>query len=121
MNDNQLQFVTFDQAKRLKELGFDWKCYMRYDDERLTKSYISNHNALTLNDVFSAPTMALVLKWCRDVKKIVIQIRYLDGYYGYMDGEETEIFSTYDPVESALLDMVLDKLNSSKNDTNDPC
>ena len=29
MNEQRLQLVTFEQAKRLKELGFDWttSCY----------------------------------------------------------------------------------------------
>ena len=31
MNDKQLQLVTFEQAERLKALGFDWHVNYVYD------------------------------------------------------------------------------------------
>jgi len=31
MNSKQLQLVTYEQAKRLKDFGFDWECLCLYN------------------------------------------------------------------------------------------
>jgi len=112
MNNKELQLVNHDQAILLKKVGFDWECCMRYEDDRLLKSFFSNHNIL--DDVASAPTVALALKWIRN-KGITIA---LDGKYWckyqkcFNHFEEMLRFDTYESAESALLDELLNILNS---------
>jgi hypothetical protein len=124
----QLQFVSFEQAKKLKELGFNWKCNAHYfDDGDLdleqndfdwnSQPYWDG-KAYTLI-LFSAPTVALALKWFRDVKKIKNTIQATENiYYGtyYKDGSRpcTINFVTYDEAENALLDELL-KLKKHEN------
>lgn len=88
--NNQLQLVTFEQAKRLKAAGFDWET-LRYfhadgeflDDDADKSEYNWNSSDVkTLTwlihgdnhpdeaDVCSAPTVALALKWMRDKHKL---------------------------------------------------
>lgn len=86
-------FVTYEQAVKLKELGFDWGCTYFYDeDKKLTAGYADisgdggfddyelsvidltcsvNNNCL-YRDIFDAPTLAQAAKWLREVKGIII-------------------------------------------------
>jgi len=133
MNDKQLQLVTFEQAKRLKALGFDWETYNFYDklqDNLLCLNplicFIDNHNKDKKK--YSAPTVALALKWFRDVKNIdsgVERISHKDkrGWYLISKGFEnyTDIFEDYESVESELLNELvryeLEKLERDKHIT----
>jgi len=79
MQEKQLQLVNYEQAKKLKELGFDWRARPHYIAGRLytrdfTNSGDSNHNLW--DNAFSAPTVALALKWFRDVKGLCGSVSY---------------------------------------------
>lgn len=95
-------FITFEQAKILKELGFDWKCTHYYDDNgTLTPSfeevsadggyeYTISINNLAGNfnlqngeddEWCSAPTLAQAQKWLREVKKSDILIDKENNFY----------------------------------------
>jgi hypothetical protein len=125
MKTKQLQLVTFIQAKKLKELGFDWETDSLYfsDDKSLSDDYgLYNHNA-TVNDgewtceVFSAPTISLALKWFRDEKNTmshIVDLEILDSefparYNFQIKGYESYpgYYDTYEDAESALLDELL--------------
>lgn len=65
----QLQLCDFEQAKLLKESGFDWEVISFYDKYgkaiAMPNSPTKNNNN---DEYYSAPTVALALKWLRDVK-----------------------------------------------------
>jgi len=118
MNDLQLQLVTFGQAKRLKAAGFNWPCFDYYNAntqqlrwQKSTADFPHYHNRR--DDSFSAPSVALALKWARDVKGIYCGITsimqhyafFLEGHDGWCIG-----FDNHDSAESALLDAVLGEL-----------
>ena len=124
MGDNQLQLVTFEQAKRLKVLGFNLEadyCFRSYDEGLglLNKEKFSadwNDGDLYV----SLPTVALALKWCRDVKGVLYEIiafplskKWGAGLVVSEVGKgdiDVGQFDTYEQAESALLDVVLDVL-----------
>ena len=119
-------FVTFEQALRLKEMGFNWECNHFYESNTLTPSFelISNDGGvaykLSVDDltcnfnldnidstwVVSAPTLSQTQKWLRKVKKTeVIVIRLDDDVYSYtIYGEIVNVTteSTFDTYEDAL-------------------
>jgi hypothetical protein len=67
MNEKKLQFVTYEQAKLLKELGFDWKTSRIFSNN----NYIVNNIYKRCNDDYILwSTVALALKWFRGIKKI---------------------------------------------------
>lgn len=80
-------YVSFEQAKNLKELGFDWEIEYFYglNDANEPKLYRypdilggqDNHNKY--HGSFSAPTLAQVQKWLREVKGIALNIIAHDG------------------------------------------
>lgn len=74
-------FVTFEQAAKLKELGFDWKCmkgYAHYPNEsvRTFNAQEENINGEYNEWCYSAPTLAQAQKWLREVKKLLIEVGY---------------------------------------------
>jgi polygalacturonase len=121
MNNNQLQLVTFEQAKRLKEAGFDWENISYYSTKKRNAglTYYSglpiNHNSSRFDEdaTVCAPAVALALKWCRDVKWWGYEVRQstigASEWTAHIMGMEFNLgwFDTYEAAESALLDELL--------------
>jgi len=125
MSNGKLQYASFEQAKRLKALGFDLDTNVIFytgkpDSGHIPSgipqdTYWDNHN--TDDYKVSAPTVALALKWCRDVKQIVACVKdegcievgvYHCAYYYSIRGNDClDEFDTYEDAETALLDAVL--------------
>jgi len=129
MNDKQLQLVSFSQAKRLKAAGFDWEIYEYYLPNGAFVDGGMRENFNRTRDYFSAPTVALALKWMRDVKgiKFTINLDYayenglkvyyyehrIEYAYGIYTSKQFRTFHekhAYKAAESALLDKLLDIL-----------
>lgn len=87
-------FVTYDIAVKLKEKGFIEECLAYYttdidffynttlDSEVITgfKSFNSNPNSICWKRI-DAPTIAQVLKWLRNEKRLHIEIAIWDSKY----------------------------------------
>lgn len=76
------EYVSLEQARLLKECGFDWKCAHYYTPENTTNGYQwftsgeeQNYNEHHLTLTTSAPTQALAQKWLRDEKGIEVVVR----------------------------------------------
>lgn len=74
-------YVGFETAKLLKEKGFDGKCDYLYVDGKLVRALGGACNWNDGETLFadyknecSAPTLQMVMKWLREVHKIVINI-----------------------------------------------
>jgi hypothetical protein len=101
MREKELQPVTFEQAKRLKNLGFDWRCIAGYNNDGkkvyckrdayyaqtiyandMTVDFNTNSAGGLTPDYFtvSVPSVALALKWFRDEKKIRNAVNFFDAF-----------------------------------------
>ena len=124
MNTQELPLVTFEQAKRLKQLGFDWETFEFYAENGnsnhwknakydIPKNWNIMHDYKSYDVFYSAPTVALALKWMRDVKKIINWVEcnsyhvYFGGYFVNRNFEQSKICKEYEASESALLDELL--------------
>lgn len=118
MNTQRLQLVSFEQAKKLKELGFDWNTSQYYSSLGLSKSSMMSHSEF---DYFIAwaPSIPLALKWFRDVKDIYCTVGYSAVtkdilytanlvYKEFWWNSGDNRFNTYEEAESALLDELLE-------------
>ena len=131
-------FVTYEQADKLCDLGFDFKCIARYYEEEfeITSESPTNYNSDRYRyDLISAPTLAQAQKWLREVKDIIIGIdfdnwhnKYICHLYkrmGYsgenirdtygsrlVTNEFHEDFDTYEDALSAGIDKALNSLNN---------
>ena len=115
----QLQLATLEQAKKLKELGFDEKTQLFYIQAKS-------------GDRIYIPPVALALKWLREVKRICVDIITCqkkreesrlwmyevksDNGYRLMPLRPDQTANTYEEAESAGLDLALDKLLKEKNE-----
>lgn len=84
---NEKDLVTFEQAEKLKELGFDWECLYHYDgyylesngcdyhSQNVESACISN-NTVEWNPLkyIDAPFLYQVQNWLREEKNIHIHI-----------------------------------------------
>jgi hypothetical protein len=130
MND-LLQLVSYEQAIRLKQSGFNWRCVAFYRNEVLyDKTYadISNTSYRFVccnkdNDgptTATAPTVALALKWMREVIEVVSCVntnqdgfKYWGCYIQSYAWKYTDDCDTYEEAESALLDELLTLIEKS--------
>lgn len=75
-------FIPFELAVKLKEKGFNEKCYHYYQKEVLLTDNCWNRYNRGTADRCSAPTVSQVLKWLREEKKIHIIVEIADsGWY----------------------------------------
>lgn len=132
-------FVSYEQATTLKELGFDWECYSLYNENgKLSPNLEEWCDIAFLNynyhDVLlSAPTLAQAQKWLREVKELDVDItlfrkidardasakikRYYNCEIAYSEDSEDlhEDFESYEQALSAGIDKALELLKAEKN------
>ena len=80
--------VTYDQAVKLKELGFDWDCnyfYHLYDELATLSTLPKYENFNKFDKNWSAPTLAQVQKWLFEKCDVWIEISLLNfpNNFGY--------------------------------------
>lgn len=85
MSKNNLnkEFVPFEQALDLKEIGFDGSCFTYYQSNGMFSPLPYFNEGFTLKDLdkaILAPTYSQALKWFRDKHKLLHEIRtYNEG------------------------------------------
>lgn len=115
-------YVTYEQAVKLKELGFDWDVHYLYtpnkefehiDPELFDYGWDINYDYVEcLKGSISAPTLAQAQKWLREVKQIDLFVtKELSKYYWYI-GKEFQIGNcdTYEQSLSLGIDKALELL-----------
>lgn len=116
MNNNSLPLVTFEQAKKLKAAGFDWPVYHAYSGAGSQVEYCDCSFKVP-DDWTARPTVALALKWLREVKGIlsgVSPIRLATTWTGGLIVENswkcTDDYPSYEAAEAALLNEILKQI-----------
>lgn len=91
------QFVSFDTAKMLKEVGFDVPCTSQYTDNGFGWDNLSRANYNSCESLFSRPTQALAARWLCEHQMIEVSTAYCrrrkSWYYlvGYLDCEDEDV------------------------------
>lgn len=121
MNSKQLQFVTAEQGDQLRAAGFDWE--VDYYFEKATGLRLRSHQPQNFNNDWvahrrkvSAPTVAIALKWLRDVKDLKYAIFYdradMEWFVQFRGDDGISYLpepngDNYEAAESSLLDELL--------------
>jgi hypothetical protein len=127
------EFIPYEQALALKELGFDEPCFGCYDEKRVfgltvmsIKQYYINSKEDTWN--CSAPTYSQAFRWFREKYVLLGFIEPANGYEDkslfafYICDDEQNIvddshsyskdsslhFNTYEEAEQACLDKLIE-------------
>ena len=73
------EFIPYQQALALKELGFDEPCFMTYLNGKLDKElFLFNHSirSHSTQEFTSAPTFSQAFRWFREKYAIYTNINY---------------------------------------------
>jgi hypothetical protein len=112
---NELNICSYDQAVALKKAGFDWPCLASH-------YYDSDGNVNDFDGQIPAYSVAVALKWFRDVKNIPNGVqpqgvtpnnKYYEAWWISEYGDNSLVKDTYENAESALLDELLKLIESN--------
>ena len=103
MNEQELQRVNFEQAKRLNAAGFDWR-----------SDKISWRDGIGTN----IPTVALAIQFIEKEKGLLGYVAYdflKRQWYFVTEDEVSELYATRNDAGRALLDELLTLIEKEKN------
>ncbi len=110
------EFVTYEQALALHELGFDEECCGYYSDNILYIYEIENKNLC--NGAIVCPLKQQVFRWFREKYNIIgiIEGGYTEGknVFSYVIWRESDddwtddIYDTYEEAENACIDKLIE-------------
>ena len=97
------EFIPYEQALALKELGFDEPCFAKYQKLSETANYQlqllqKERNCNRLNTAISAPLYQQAFRWFREKYKIHSSVFWveIEGFiywnyrYSYLNGRQVE-------------------------------
>ena len=116
------EFVPYELAVKLKELGFDEQCLGYYSDTELV--YNSHTNNEMQRFRYAAATFSQAFRWFRDTHKMFHEIQidrttqpkfcyavFHYEHYGNYEGigiEDWSLYRTYEEAELACLDKLIE-------------
>ncbi len=120
---NTEDFVTYAQAVKLKECGFDWPCYEFWDNSfcldgtpvKIRKS-ISEPKICVMSEcnsmldkmgcgLITAPSLSQAAKWLREVKGIYIEVKVRDHNAFETVGKVIDNKTPHLPLPKYLFDL----------------
>ena len=122
------EFVNYELAVKLKELGFDELCFVYYKRSNENKPAYPNHGVIqnsVCGNGITAPTFSQAFRWFREkydlhyeihhVKSIVKRLKYkpkkvteLVEYTYEVDGALIDVVDTYEEAELACLTKLIE-------------
>ena len=111
------EFVPYELAVKLKELGFDEPCLTCYDKLEMIASHSKNvfdyKNYNKSGYMVSRPTFSQAFKWFREKYKLHYPIAVSDGVWFY-DKWSLGVYKTYEEAELACLTKLIEIVEQSK-------
>jgi hypothetical protein len=110
------EFINYEQALALKELGFDEECFGLYNPIFHIQNYTKNSIIDNLTDnkklVCSAPLYQQAFRWFRDEHNILVDVYpYKNGWlykiYDNEDGNYDGVFTSFREAEIACLEYLI--------------
>lgn len=110
-NNLEKEFVNYNQAVALKELGFNDLCLVTYHKELHT--IIPIYAEYSNQDVIKAPLKQQVFRWFREKYELFSFVFIFDEGFGYETFKEgvsqiNDSFDTYEEAENACIDKLIE-------------
>jgi|LauGreDrversion4_2_1035121.scaffolds.fasta_scaffold244597_4 hypothetical protein len=121
------EFVPYDRALKLKELGFDEPCFVLYKASNNNQLAYAPHGITTNSQLsqgdsnnIAAPLFQQAFRWFREKYHIIGEPKYKGGlttktsWYDYIIysnidwKEDNKQYKTYEEAELACLDKLID-------------
>ena len=124
------EFVPYELAVKLKELGFDEPCFATYDEDKNfeLQDFFQTYETFP-SHIVSAPTFSQAFRWFREKYKLHTEIRsYTERFFTIVIQECKEIvkfieygginlkFNTYEEAELACLKKLVELVEKIKED-----
>jgi hypothetical protein len=121
------EFVPFELAVKLKQIGFDEPCLDFYDDNQELFYNHENKEKIHIGDSVKAPLFQQAFRWFRENYRLSVFIQdWLDDYDGeiveWTIGEDRIIYEitnrtdTYEEAELACLDKLIELVESKQQE-----
>jgi hypothetical protein len=109
----EAEFVPYQEALALKELGFDEPCFAWHVSEAYGLEFGEVIKDDLLNDAVLAPTWGVAFRWFREKYELYSFVFKFDegfGYETYKEGvtQTNESFDTYEEAELACLEKLIE-------------
>ena len=110
------EFVPYDKALKLKELGFDEPCFVLYKASNSNQLAYAPHGITTNSQLsqgdsnnIAAPLFQQAFRWFREKYGLNYVIVKAESWFYTINGCNTqEGFNTYEEAELACLDKLID-------------
>jgi hypothetical protein len=106
------EFITYEQAVALKELGFDEPCLWFYANNGNDGfvNFLSNENGVVnKNNIVTAPLYQQAFRWFREKHGLNYVIEYhCEGYNLLVSKYYRNRYLTYEEAEDACLDKLIE-------------
>jgi len=120
------EFIPYEQALALKELGFDESCYNQYTDGTLDLP-CTKYDYPDCVESIPAPLYQQAFRWFREKYNLVAEIQAPDGKngkwnptihkaYGFGNHYDNDGFNTYEKAELACLRKLIEIVNRNKDE-----
>ena len=96
------EFIPYEQALELKELGFNELCLFYYADNEALRIY---HQSEIYDDLVGAPLYQQAFRWFREKYDLFISIMHYENGYSINDLRR---FETYEEAELACLKKLIE-------------
>jgi len=109
------EFIPYEQALALKELGFDEPCFAKYKSDKLLLNIKWNNIWCENINEFEiyAPTYSQAFRWFREKYGLHMSINVKDGIW-YFERFSINGFKTYEEAELACLKKLIEIVNERK-------
>lgn len=107
------QYISLETARLAKQAGFDWECAARYHEQQFLppiRTCIDWNNGIFPSSI-SAPTQAVLQRWLRETKDMLVLIdfesgstnfQYLITSYSEPNAATAKVGGWYQTIEAAL-------------------
>jgi hypothetical protein len=115
------EFLPYDRALKLNQLGFDEPCFAWYVSESYGLEYGKVVKSDLIKDGLVAPTFSQAFRWFREEYnrhsfiELIVEDKIRFDYVLYVDKDEDDCidygdgpFATYEEAELALLDKLIE-------------
>ena len=100
------EFVNYELALRMKQLGFDERCIMHWWKGKLSYYQMGDFSPTHT----SAPTFSQVFRWFREKYNIHIRIEKYDEtkWWANWGSWTSEVYDSYEEAELACLEKLIE-------------
>jgi len=114
------EFIPYEQALALKELGFDENCFGYFYKKELVMAVLVKNNLKMGENVTQAPLYQQAFRWFREKHKLNSYVKFDDSsqkfqFYSYnISGQYAFPFKSYEETELVCLNKLIGIVKEKK-------